>query len=56
MAFLESLSDQERAALAASDSPLALLAFARTPAEAMATLQALDPAHRMQQVALFMRS
>lgn len=56
MMFLQGLDDGERLALAASDSPLAGLAHARTPAEAMAALQTLDPAQRMQLMALFGRS
>jgi len=56
MVFLQTLADDDRATLAASDSPLAPLAQARTIPEAMATLQSLDPTHRMQLLAMFRHS
>jgi len=53
--FLQGLTPQERATLAGSSSPLAALADARTPAEAMQRFKTLDPAAKMALMAQFMR-
>jgi hypothetical protein len=53
MAFLQGLTPDERARLARSNSPLAVFADARTPAEAIARLQSLDIPRRMQLLAMF---
>jgi hypothetical protein len=54
--FLQGLSDGDRERLAQSGTPLAGFADVRTPDEAMARFQALDPARQMQLMALFMRA
>jgi hypothetical protein len=53
--FLQSLTPEERTTLAQSDSPLASLADAHTPQEAMALFRGLDQAAKMQLMAQFMR-
>ena len=56
VAFLQGLSDGDRERLARSDTPLAGFADVRTPEEAMARFEALDPARQMQLMGLFMRA
>jgi hypothetical protein len=56
IAFLQGLSDGDRERLAQSDTPLAGFADVRTPEEAMARFDALDPARQMQLMGLFMRA
>jgi hypothetical protein len=53
--FLQGLSPQERSTLARSNTPLAALADARTPAEAMQRYHSLDHEAKMQLMALFMQ-
>ncbi len=55
LAFLQQLTPGERDRLARSGSPLAALADVRTPQEARARLQALDPQRKTQVMAVFMR-
>jgi hypothetical protein len=55
LVLLQGLTPQERARLAASDSALAAFADVRAPQEAMARLETLDPARRMQVAGMFMR-
>lgn len=55
LAFLQGLTPDERARLAASDSALSAFSDVRTPQEAMARLGTLDPARRMQVMGMFMR-
>jgi hypothetical protein len=55
MQFLQALTPEERATLARSDSPLASLADAHTPQEAMQRFRGLDQAAKMQLMAQFMR-
>jgi hypothetical protein len=54
IAFLQGLSDDERARLRASPTPLAALADARTPEEAMATFHGLDRDKKLQLMAMVM--
>jgi hypothetical protein len=56
LALLQSLSDDDRARLAASDTPLAVMADVRTPEEALQRFESLDQASRMQLLAMFSRS
>jgi hypothetical protein len=55
MAMLQQLTPADREQLARSDTPLAAFADVRTPQEAMARFQALDPQRKMQLFAMFMR-
>jgi hypothetical protein len=56
IAFLQGLSEADRERLARSDTPLAGFADVRTPEEAMARFESLDPARQMQLMGLFMRA
>jgi len=56
LALLQSLSDDDRARLAASDTPLAVMADVRTPEEAMLRFESLDQGARLQLLAMFERS
>lgn len=56
LALLQSLSDDDRSRLAASDTPLAVMADVRTPEEAMMRFESLDQAARLQLLAMFTRS
>jgi hypothetical protein len=55
VAFLQGLAPEERQRLAASDSPLAVMADVRTPEEAMARFQTLDQQKKMELFAMVMR-
>lgn len=55
IALLESLTPAERDQLARSSTPLSAFADVRTPEEAMACFQSLDPASRMQIITMFNR-
>jgi hypothetical protein len=55
MAFLQNLSDEERDRLRASSSPLAAMADARTPAEAMERFMELDQQQKLQIFAMVQR-
>lgn len=55
IAFLQSLTPDERERLARSDTPLAVFADVRTPEEAMARFGSLPEAQRMQLLAMFAR-
>lgn len=55
LVLLQQLTPAERDRLARSDSPLAALADARTPQEAMARFKTLDPQRKMQLMAMFMK-
>ena len=55
LAFLQGLSEDERDQLAHSDSPLAVMADVRTPAEAMERFNSLDAQQKMQLYALVQR-
>jgi hypothetical protein len=55
LAFLQGLTPDERDRLAASDSPLAVMADVRTPEEAMARFQTLDQQKKMELFAMVMR-
>ena len=55
LAFLQSLTPEDREQLAASDTPLAAFADVKTPDEAIARLQSLEPAKQMQIMAMFER-
>jgi hypothetical protein len=55
LAFLQGLTPDERDRLAASDSPLAVMADVRTPEEAMARFQTLDEQKKMELFAMVMR-
>ena len=55
LAFLQGLTTEDREMLARSDTPLAALADAQTPQEAMARFKTLDPAAKSQLMAQFMR-
>ena len=54
VALLEQLTPDERVRLARSNTPLAGFADVRTPQEAMARFQSLDPQRKMQIMAMFM--
>src|SRR5437764_2589543 len=56
LAFLQRLTHEQREQLARSDTPLAAFAWVQTPDEAMARLQQLDNAAKMQLFAMFMRA
>jgi hypothetical protein len=56
LAFLQRLTHEQREQLARSDTPLAAFAWVQTPDEAMARLQQLDNAAKMQLIAMFMRA
>ena len=56
LALLQSLSDDDRTRLASSDTPLAAMADVRTPEEALQRFESLDPAARLQLLAMFSRS
>jgi hypothetical protein len=56
IAMLQRLTPGERERLARSDTPLAAFADVRTPEEAMARFESLDPRRRMQIIAMFSRS
>jgi hypothetical protein len=56
LAFLQGLSPDERAGLAASDTPLAAFADVATPDEAAARLQSLDQQQRLELFAMFSRA
>jgi hypothetical protein len=53
LAFLQGLTQNDRERLAQSDTPLAAFADCRTPEEAMARFQSLDPGQRMQLITMF---
>jgi hypothetical protein len=55
MSLLQSLTPEDRARLARSDSPLAVMADVRSPQEAMARFKSLPPPQKMQLMAMFMR-
>jgi len=55
MSLLQSLTPEDRARLARSDSPLAVMADVRSPQEAMVRFKSLPPPQRMQLMAMFMR-
>jgi hypothetical protein len=55
IAFLQSLTPDERERLARSDTPLAAFADVRTPEEALARFGSLPEAQRMQLLAMFSR-
>ncbi len=55
IAFLQSLTPDERDRLARSDTPLAAFADVRTPEEALARFGSLPEAQRMQLLAMFSR-
>jgi len=48
LVFLQGLTDAERARLRSSDSPLAVMADVRTPAEAMERIKSLDQEQKLQ--------
>ena len=56
LAFLQSLTPEDREQLANSDTPLAAFADVKTPDEAIARLQSLQPAKQMQILAMFERA
>jgi hypothetical protein len=53
LAFLQGLTPGERERLAQSGTPLAAFADCQTPEEAIARFQSLDPAQRLQIIAMF---
>jgi hypothetical protein len=55
LVFLQGLTDAERARLRSSDSPLAVMADVRTPAEAMERFKSLDQEQKLQLYALVQR-
>ena len=52
---VQQLTPGERARLARSGSPLAVLAGVRTPQEAVARFKTLDPQRKMQLMTMFMK-
>lgn len=56
IAMLQQLTPGERDSLARSGTPLAAFADVRTPEEAIARFESLDPQRRMQIIAMFMRA
>jgi hypothetical protein len=55
MAMLQHLTPTDRERLARSATPMAAFADVRTPQEAMARFQVLDPQQKMQLLAMFGR-
>jgi hypothetical protein len=55
LSLLQQLTPEDRERLATSDTPLAGFADVKTPEEAIARFQALDPAKRLQILAMFER-
>jgi hypothetical protein len=53
--MLQELTPEDRKQLARSGTPLAEFADVRTPQEAIARFETLDPQRRMQLLAMFVR-
>jgi hypothetical protein len=55
LALLQSLTPEDRTRLSQSDTPLAVMADAQSPEEALARFKALDPQKKMEIMAMFMK-